>query len=139
MIGFDDNLGAQRFIFADALAGGIHIIPALIGLFAIPQVMEMFAKGRDNAAIETLDVPKQSLMDSMRELTKISARFPSARFLAVLSASSPGWRADCRLVAYDQAQKFSRTKPNSAADTPKASSPPNQQIMPWSARPSCRF
>ena len=44
-IGFDDVLGTQRFIFHPALGGGIHIIAALIGIFAIPQVIEMFAKG----------------------------------------------------------------------------------------------
>ena len=36
-IGFDDIMGAQRFIFHPALGGGINIIAALIGLFAIPQ------------------------------------------------------------------------------------------------------
>ena len=45
-IGFDDMLGAQRFLFHPALGGGINIIAALIGLFAIPQVIAMFAKGR---------------------------------------------------------------------------------------------
>ena len=43
MIGYDDIQGAQRFIFADALTGGINIIAALIGLLAIPQVLEMLS------------------------------------------------------------------------------------------------
>ena len=111
MIGFDDNLGAQRFIFADALAGGIHIIPALIGLFAIPQVMEMFAKGRDNAAIETLDVPKQSLMDSMRELTKNIRALSIGTIFGSIIGIIPGVGGQIAgLVAYDQAQKFSPNK-----------------------------
>lgn len=36
-IGFDDIMGAQRFIFHPSLGGGINIIAALIGLFAIPR------------------------------------------------------------------------------------------------------
>ena len=36
MIGYDDIQGAQRFIFSSWLTGGINIIAALIGLFAIP-------------------------------------------------------------------------------------------------------
>ena len=44
-IGFDDIMGAQRFIFHSSVSGGINVIPALIGLFAIPQVITMFAKG----------------------------------------------------------------------------------------------
>ena len=47
MIGYDDIQGAQRFIFTDALTGGINIIAALIGLFAIPQVIELWSKGRN--------------------------------------------------------------------------------------------
>ena len=50
MIGYDDIQGAQRFIVHDALTGGVNVITALIGIFAIPQVIEMFAKGRAASA-----------------------------------------------------------------------------------------
>lgn len=53
-IGFDDILGTQRFIFHPSLSGGINIIPALIGLFAIPQVISMFAKGRVHDNLEVI-------------------------------------------------------------------------------------
>ena len=56
MIGYDDIQGAQRFIFADALTGGINIIAALIGLFAIPQVLVMLSKGRRSQNIEAIEV-----------------------------------------------------------------------------------
>lgn len=56
-IGFDDIIGAQRFIFHPSLSGGIHIIPALIGLFAIPQVITMFAKGRTRSEFDDPDAP----------------------------------------------------------------------------------
>ena len=69
-IGYDDIQGAERFVFFDALSGGITIIPALIGLFAIPQVIEMFAKGRDDSIIESIAVPKYSFLDSLKELIK---------------------------------------------------------------------
>ncbi|MEJ2433483.1 MAG: tripartite tricarboxylate transporter permease, partial [Pseudolabrys sp.] len=41
-IGYDPINGVQRFVFTDHLQGGINIIAALIGLFAIPQVFGMF-------------------------------------------------------------------------------------------------
>ena len=44
-IGYDAIQGVQRFAFSEHLEGGIHIIPALIGLFAIPQIMEMLSEG----------------------------------------------------------------------------------------------
>ena len=34
-IGYDEIYGAERFIFHDSLEGGIHIIPALIGLLGV--------------------------------------------------------------------------------------------------------
>ena len=40
-IGYDDAQGIDRFTFSTHLEGGIHIIPALVGLFAIPQVIDM--------------------------------------------------------------------------------------------------
>ncbi|MGB1235584.1 MAG: tripartite tricarboxylate transporter permease [Planktomarina sp.] len=60
-IGFDDILGAQRFIFHPSLSGGIHIIPALIGLFAIPQVISMFAKGRVKSEFDDPDAQKLTI------------------------------------------------------------------------------
>ena len=68
MIGYDDIQGVQRFIFADALTGGINIIAALIGLFAIPQVLEMLSRGRTLADIDVITVRQQSLTASFREM-----------------------------------------------------------------------
>jgi len=70
MIGYDDIQGAQRFIFHDALTGGVNIITALIGIFAIPQVIEMFAKGRTEHKITAVTVQKQSLFSSIKLLVK---------------------------------------------------------------------
>jgi len=55
-IGFDDIQGVKRFVFHPALGGGVNIIPALIGLFAIPQVITMFAKGRFQTDIKQITV-----------------------------------------------------------------------------------
>ena len=111
MIGFDDNLGVQRFIFADALAGGIHIIPALIGLFAIPQVLEMFAKGRTRAAIEAIEVPRQSLVNSVRELTKSLRSLSIGTVIGSIIGIIPGVGGQIAgLVAYEQAKNFSPEK-----------------------------
>jgi putative tricarboxylic transport membrane protein len=41
MIGIDGNTGAMRFTFgARALRGGINLIPAIIGLFAIAEMIK---------------------------------------------------------------------------------------------------
>lgn len=111
MIGFDDNLGAQRFIFTDALAGGINIIAALIGLFAIPQVLDMFSKGRDSSVIEAIEVPKQKLMDSLKEISRSGRALSIGTIFGSIIGLIPGVGGQIAgLVAYDQAKKFSPEK-----------------------------
>jgi putative tricarboxylic transport membrane protein len=107
-IGFDDMLGAQRFIFHSSLGGGINIIAALIGLFAIPQVLTMFAKGRHDNGATVIAVEKHAVADAFREL------FSRTRALLVGTVSGsiigliPGVGGQIAgLVAYDQAKKFS--------------------------------
>ena len=79
-IGFDDIMGAQRFIFHPALGGGINIIAALIGLFAIPQVLTMFIKGPPQHR-----VPKSSKFSAIRSLP-LSRELFSRHSRAELSA-----------------------------------------------------
>ncbi len=111
MIGYDDIQGAQRFIFSSSLTGGINIIPALIGLFAIPQVLDMFAKGRRNAEIETVQVPKQSIMDSARELGRSGRALSIGTIVGSIIGLIPGVGGQIAgLVAYDQSRKFSKHK-----------------------------
>ncbi len=107
-IGFDDIMGAQRFIFHPALGGGINIIAALIGLFAIPQVLTMFGKGRRATDAEVIEVEKHSVMDAVRELM----RRPRALSIGTITGSIigliPGVGGQIAgLVAYDQTKKFS--------------------------------
>jgi len=107
-IGFDDIMGAQRFIFHDALGGGINIIAALIGLFAIPQVIAMFAKGRHGDGAEAIKVEKHSVAKAFAEML----RFPRALGIGTAIGSVigliPGVGGQIAgLVAYDQTKKFS--------------------------------
>lgn len=111
MIGFDDNLGAQRFIFTDALTGGINIIAALIGLFAIPQVLSMMSKGRANKIVEAIEVPKQEFLASVRELASNIRALSIGTVIGSIVGLIPGVGGQIAgLVAYDQAKKFSPEK-----------------------------
>ena len=111
MIGYDDIQGAQRFIFTDALTGGINIIAALIGLFAIPQVIELWSKGRNPASIETIDVPHQPLMNSVREIAGRLRALSIGTVFGSIIGLIPGVGGQIAgLVAYDQAKKFSPEK-----------------------------
>ena len=67
-IGFDDIMGAQRFIFHSSISGGINVITALIGLFAIPQVITMFAKGRKRLDAEVMSVERHPISKAFAEV-----------------------------------------------------------------------
>jgi putative tricarboxylic transport membrane protein len=110
-IGTDDIMGADRFIFVDALSGGITIIPALIGLFAIPQVLDMFAKGRVSAVIDTVDVPRYKFLDSLKELIRSWRALSIGTIIGSIIGLIPGVGGQIAgLVAYDQARNFSPQK-----------------------------
>lgn len=110
-IGFDDMLGAKRFVFHSSLSGGINIIPALIGLFAIPQVITMFAKGRFDLDYEEIVVKKHPIGAAFREV------FAGWRALSIGTITGsvigliPGVGGQIAgLVAYDQTKKFSKDR-----------------------------
>ena len=110
-IGFDDILGTQRFIFHPALGGGIHIIAALIGIFAIPQVIEMFAKGRQKVNMEAIKVEKHSISQAASEITRNPRALGIGTTVGTIIGLIPGIGGQIAgLVAYDQSQKFSPDK-----------------------------
>ncbi|MEM6550345.1 MAG: tripartite tricarboxylate transporter permease [Pseudomonadota bacterium] len=107
-IGFDDILGAQRFVFHPALGGGVSIIPALIGLFAIPQVLTMLAKGRQREGITAIAVQRHPLTSAIREIGRRTRALLIGTFSGSLIGLIPGVGGQIAgLVAYDQSKKFS--------------------------------
>ncbi|MBV0892649.1 tripartite tricarboxylate transporter permease [Paracoccus sp. Z118] len=108
MIGYDDIQGAQRFIFTDSLAGGINFIAAMLGIFAVPQVLDMFAKGRSTAAVVSIKVSPQSVGDSMREIGRSGRALSIGTVIGVIVGLIPGVGGQIAgLVAYDQTRKMS--------------------------------
>ena len=107
-IGFDDILGVKRFVFHPALGGGINIIPALIGLFAIPQVINMFAEGRHGAAVRAISVQRHPLSAAVSELIRRTRAMVIGTVSGAIIGLIPGVGGQIAgLVAYDQAKKFS--------------------------------
>lgn len=107
-IGFDDIMGAQRFIFHSSVAGGINVIPALIGLFAIPQVITMFAKGRKEVEAKVLEVRKHPIGAAIREVMRRPRALGIGAACGAFIGLIPGVGGQIAgLVAYDQARKTS--------------------------------
>ena len=109
-IGFDDILGAQRFVFHPTLSGGVSIIPALIGLFAIPQIIDMFAKGASGSGADIIKIKSHALINAIKEVIIRIRSVILGTVSGLIIGLIPGIGGQIAgLVAYDQAKKFSKT------------------------------
>ncbi|MDT8379444.1 MAG: tripartite tricarboxylate transporter permease [Desulfotignum sp.] len=108
-IGYSPVLGTPRFIFHDVLLGGVAIVPALIGLFAIPQVFSM----AENLHSSTVDRPaykpeKGVLLKTILENLKMIKTLSIGSVLGSIIGIIPGAGGQVAgLIAYDQTRKFS--------------------------------
>ena len=97
-------VAAFYFIFHPSLGGGINIIAALIGLFAIPQVITMFARGRNN----DVKVEKSPLRDAISTLLRHKRAMSIGTAVGSVIGLIPGVGGQIAgLVAYDQSKKMS--------------------------------
>ena len=110
-VGYDDIQGVPRFVFLPELTGGIPFIAALIGLFAIPQILDMFTKSRDLGSIKTMSVMPHSLRSSFSEMSRSSRSWTIGTIVGSIIGLIPGVGGQIAgLVAYDQSRKFSSYK-----------------------------
>ena len=107
-IGDNPMLGEERFVVSDHLESGIHIVTALIGLFAIPQVFTLMEQAMmdNNANISALGRSRlgQSVLYNIRRFRALSI----GSVVGVIVGIIPGAGGQIAgLVAYDQAKKTS--------------------------------
>ncbi|MCB2191683.1 MAG: tripartite tricarboxylate transporter permease [Deltaproteobacteria bacterium] len=109
VIGFSPMLATPRFVFHDVLTGGVAIVPALIGLFAIPQVfslMESAFQDRDEVAFKP---QKGILFKTIAEnLSKVKALSMGSVVGALIGIIPGAGGQVAGLIAYDQVRKFSK-------------------------------
>lgn len=108
-IGDNPMLGEERFVFTSHVESGIHIVIALIGLFAIPQVfslMEETAKDK-NASIHALGESRliQSVIYNLGRFRALTI----GSVIGIVVGIIPGAGGQIAgLVAYDQVKKTSK-------------------------------
>ena len=110
-IGYDSVLGVERFVFNPIFSGGINIIAALVGLFAIPQVLSMLEKKQNLS--DQFQMEKKSLFQSMKyNLSRFKA-LTIGSITGVIIGLIPGAGGQIAgLVSYDQIKKVSKNKEN---------------------------
>lgn len=109
-IGQDPVMGTSRFTFGDPnLLSGIHFLSALIGLFAIPQLIENLIVGDTGRIRAAPGVRLDGMLPKMPDLRRI--RIPVAigsvigTFLGILPGAGGPIAA---FISYDYAQKAAK-------------------------------
>ena len=105
-------MSTERFTFGDAdLLGGIHFLTALIGLFAIPQLIDNLKADAVAEAMRSDSSKFGSVLPKLADLIRV--RIPTmigsltGTFLGILPGAGGPIAA---FISYDYAKKFSKNK-----------------------------
>ncbi len=108
-IGDNPMLGEERFVVSEHLESGVHIVAALIGLFAVPQVFTLMeqAMADKTASIYALGDSRlfKSVAYNLRRIRALSIGSAIGTIIGIIPGAG-GQIAG--LVAYDQAKKTSK-------------------------------
>ncbi len=110
-IGYDPVLGVERFYYTEHVAGGINIIAALVGLFAIPQVLLMITPKNLADGATTYEMEEQSVLTSIKATLQRWKALTIGSITGIIVGLIPGAGGQIAgLVAYDQTRKMSANK-----------------------------
>jgi len=109
-VGLDPVMGLQRFTFGQSwLMIGIGIMPVMIGMFALPEIIETFQRAKNNKGVSKEPTDKQVVKASFPTLKEMKSTF----FLMIKSSAIgtglgaiPGTGGPiASFLAYDQAKR----------------------------------
>ncbi|MCB1760750.1 MAG: tripartite tricarboxylate transporter permease [Gammaproteobacteria bacterium] len=125
-VGQDPMMGTARFTFGDAdLLSGIHFLTAMIGLFAVPQIVENIVNPEPGITLSRLRMKFKNvfpkLQDIKRILLPISIGGPIGSFLGVLPGAGGPIAA---FISYDYARKVNRRPEDFGKGTPEGIAAP---------------
>jgi putative tricarboxylic transport membrane protein len=120
-IGLSPMLGTPRFVFHEVLTGGVAIVPALIGLFAIPQVFSLMEGiGRDSDNKVDFEPEKGILFSTIIENLKMVKTLGIGSVVGSIIGIIPGAGGQVAgLIAYDQVRKFSKNPESFGTGNPE--------------------
>lgn len=109
LVGQDAISGDMRFMFDDyRLVGGIPLVPALLGLFAVASILELLE--RSSEAVAPLTLRKGALRSVVVALSKMKIQLLWSSILGTAVGIIPGAGASISaFVAYGEAKRISKT------------------------------
>ncbi|MCL1884381.1 MAG: tripartite tricarboxylate transporter permease [Defluviitaleaceae bacterium] len=108
LVGIDNMTGVQRFTFGNVnMLRGLSLMPVLMGLFAIPSILQMVSSPNKKDAGDTIELDKQGL--SFAEVKSTIATLIRASFIGTLIGAVPGpGTGIAAFMSYDTAKKASK-------------------------------
>lgn len=110
-VGLDLIYGTERFIFGDyRLMGGLNFIPVLIGLFALPEIINQAARN-----VLSEPEPRQNLGTgaSLSEYLGVLKSIIRGSFFGVILGAIPGiGGAPAAFLSYSEARRTSKKREN---------------------------
>lgn len=109
MVGVDPVIGVTRFTFNNVnLMGGISTIPALIGFFSIPQILNACT---DKANDVHVNIKTRDFVPSLKEMWEHKINIFRSSIIGVIIGMIPATGGNiAAFISYDQAKRFSKEK-----------------------------
>jgi putative tricarboxylic transport membrane protein len=109
-IGQDPVMGTSRFTFGDAnLLSGIHFLTALIGLFAIPQLVANIDFGNSSRSTVPPNLSLMGILPRLTDLRRIRKSVGIGSMIGTFLGILPGAGGPiAAFISYDYAKKFSK-------------------------------
>ncbi|MCQ2444038.1 MAG: tripartite tricarboxylate transporter permease [Mailhella sp.] len=108
-VGYSQISGEPRFVFHPDLASGIALVPALIGFFAVPQIIDLMRDA--HMKLVKLEVKSQSgvLAKSFRQHLHMKKTLSLGSIIGTLIGIIPGAGGQIAgLMVYDQVKKMDK-------------------------------
>ena len=110
-VGDNPVLGVERFVFTEHLEGGINIVVGLIGLFAMPQVLNLLEHYYHKKAATLSVEDNSSLFQSFKyTFSRIKALVIGSVTGSIVGIIPGAGGQIAGLIAYDQTKKASKDK-----------------------------
>jgi putative tricarboxylic transport membrane protein len=111
-IGLDPIMGVPRYTFGfSRLIAGIDILPFMIGMFAIPQVIQSFSI-KEKTVVHDLNITKvKTEYPTLRELRRMFLLILRCAFIGIGIGAIPGTGGPiAAFLGYDQARRKKKTE-----------------------------
>ena len=111
-IGLSATGSVSRYTFGEPdLRGGVNIVAALIGVFALPQVLNMVSERKENLTIAKYVRSAGVAMETVLEIVRRPVNLIRSSVIGTLVGILPGAGGPvASLVAYNEAQRWSKDK-----------------------------